>query len=250
MGGRTGEALCLVWRRIRQQAELSCAICWERSGVKNMGMKSFLRVMQYEIHRDEKEINNNNEWIGQQSLLVSPTLKHDGKSVKDDRSRVPLVDCHMHLLPLKRPSRQHNKVFLYLFLLGRTIQVMDKVHMKFHCFVEKCSCYHENSLWLHKSARPHQLFHKKNTVWSTPAYVWKKDGSFHSRILSDGLAHYPIKCPWILSSPFLHPAPQNLHFLHCNQNCAWKEEKSEFEQYFCLYYENIWFHIFSTIILL
>lgn len=67
--------------------------------MKNMGMKSFLRVMQYEIHRDEKEINNNNEWIGQQSLLVSPTLKHDGKSVKDDRSRVlwwivTCIYCH------------------------------------------------------------------------------------------------------------------------------------------------------------
>lgn len=58
------------------------------------------------------------------------------------------------------------------------------------------------------------------------------------RIISEALAHDLIKYLWILSSPFLNPAPQSLHFLHYNKNCAWKEEKSEFEQYFCLYYSN------------
>lgn len=56
--------------------------------------------MEYEVHRDKKEINNSNEGIGQHNPLVSPVLKHDGKCVKDDGSRDPLVCCHMHLLSL------------------------------------------------------------------------------------------------------------------------------------------------------
>lgn len=54
-------------------------------------MKPFLRVMECEVQRDEKEINNNDEWIGQQSPLVRRILQHDGKSVKDYRSRDPLA---------------------------------------------------------------------------------------------------------------------------------------------------------------
>lgn len=92
-----------------------------------MGVNSFLRVMEYEVHREEKKINNN-EGVGQQSPLVSPVLKHDGKSIKDDRNRNPLVCCHMHLLSLKNLSRQLKQVFLYLFFflviwLGKIIQV-------------------------------------------------------------------------------------------------------------------------------
>lgn len=87
-------------------------------------MKSLLRVMEHEVHRDEMERNNNNEWIGQESSLVSALLKHDGKSVKDDRIRDPLVCCHMHLLSLKSLSRQCKKVFPYFFFFFlRIIQV-------------------------------------------------------------------------------------------------------------------------------
>lgn len=104
-----------------------------------MGMKSLLRVMEHEVHRDEMERNNNNEWIGQESSLVSALLKHDGKSVKDDRIRDPLVCCHMHLLSLKSLSRQCKKVFPYFFFFfgGLFRWMVDKVHMKLHCLVEK-----------------------------------------------------------------------------------------------------------------
>ena len=40
-----------------------------------MGMRSFLRVMEYEIYRGEKETNNNNEWIGQVKSTGEPYTK-------------------------------------------------------------------------------------------------------------------------------------------------------------------------------
>lgn len=129
MGRKDWRGSLLSLKKARENKQSYPMPSVEKRLRRNMGMNSFLRVMEYEVHREEKKINNN-EGVGQQSPLVSPVLKNDGKSIKDDRNRNPLVCCHMHLLSLKNRSRQLKQVFLYLFFffflviwLGKIIQV-------------------------------------------------------------------------------------------------------------------------------
>lgn len=114
MGRKDWRGSLLSLKKARENKQSYPMHSVEKRLRRNMGMNSFLRVMEYEVHREEKKINNN-EGVGQQSPLVSPVLKNDGKSIKDYRNRNPLVSCHMHLLSLKNRSRQLKQVFLYLF---------------------------------------------------------------------------------------------------------------------------------------